>query len=202
MLTMTEIFDSEGGDKGSFFCHVGQTENLAHGYTQVYEKYMESCRSEPINILEIGICSPFYPGASLRSWYRYLEQAEIFGIDIVECSRFQNDRVKTFVVDQTSKLQLQVFADQMPSFRFIVDDGCHDHRAILISLGVLFSKLESGGVYFLEDLHVVDRTELLALKDRKLVTSHITREACEYINENIADVLFTDDNKMCVITKK
>lgn len=30
METMTEIFDDEGGDKGSFFCHVGQDENLAH----------------------------------------------------------------------------------------------------------------------------------------------------------------------------
>ncbi len=202
MLTMTEIFDSEGGDKGSFFCHVDTTENLAHGYTVVYEKYMESYRTEPINMLEIGICSPFYPGASLRSWYRYLARAQIFGIDIVDCSKFQNDRVKTFIVDQTSEIQLRVFASHTPMFRFIIDDGCHDAKAILISLGSLFSRLESGGVYFIEDLHVADRTDLLKLTTRDLQSSHITREECEYINQNVADVMFTDDNKMCVITKK
>lgn len=202
MLTMTEIFDEEGGDKGSFFCHVGTTENLAHGYTSVYEKYMEEYRDKPINLLEIGICSPYYPGASLRSWYRYLEQAEIFGIDIVDCSSFQNDRVRTFVVDQTSKTQLRVLADNTPTFRFIIDDGCHDHRAILISLGVLFSRLESGGIYFIEDLHVVDCTDLFKLKNNELSSQHITQEECDYINQNMADVFFSDDGKICVITKK
>jgi hypothetical protein len=202
METMTEIFDSEGGDKGSFFCHVNTTENLAHGYTHVYEKYMEMYRDQEINILEIGICSPFYPGASLRSWYRYLEKASIFGIDIVDCSSFDNDRVKTAVVDQTSSVQLKNFISDIPTCKFIIDDGCHDDKAILISLGSLFPKLESGGIYFIEDLHVVDCTKLLCLKDRTLQSPHITRAECDYINQNVSDVFFTEDGKMCVITKK
>lgn len=202
METMTEIFDSEGGDKGSFFCHVGTTENLAHEYTYVYEKYMEGYRKEELNMLEIGICSPFYPGASLRSWYRYLEKANIFGIDIVDCSNFDNERVRTSVVNQTSSVELKNFVADMPNFKFIIDDGCHDDTAIIISLGSLFPKLESKGVYFIEDLHVADCTRLLTLKDRALESPHITREECDYINQNISDVFFTEDGKMCVITKK
>jgi hypothetical protein len=201
MVTLTEIFDKEGGDKGSFFCHVGTTENLAHRYTYIYEKYMESHRDEQFNLLEIGICSPFYPGASLRSWYQYFPHASIFGLDIVECSRFSNDRVSTFVVDQTSELQLKNFTRTAPKFKFIIDDGCHDERAITISLGMLFPVLESGGLYFIEDLHVVYKDNLFKLMDKQFTSPFISQDKINYINENISMAIFSDDKKMCIIGK-
>lgn len=201
MSTLTEIFDKQGSDKGSFFAHVGTTENLAHNYTYVYERYMEEFRNSPFNMLEIGICSPFYPGASLRAWYQYFQQAQIFGLDIVECSRFENDRVKTFLVDQTSEVQLRNFAKLAPQFKFIIDDGCHDERAITISLGELFPSLESGGIYFIEDLHVVHKDRLFKLVDKQFVSPFIAPAKLEYINANIARATFSDDKKMCIIEK-
>jgi len=202
MSTLTEIFDNEGGDKGSFFAHVGQTENLAHRYTYIYEQYMESFRDTKFNLLEIGICSPFYPGASLRAWYQYFRQADIFGLDIVECSRFENDRVKTFVVDQTSEQQLRNFTKLAPPFKFIIDDGCHDERAITISMGELFPQLESGGIYFVEDLHVVHKDNLYGLVDKQFISPFIAQAKLDYINANIAEAIFSDDKKMCIIRKK
>ena len=199
--TLTEIFDSEGGDKGSFFCHIGTTENLAHRYTYIYEKYMESFRNEQFNLLEIGICCPFFPGASLRAWYRYFTNAQLFGLDIIECSKFCNDRVRTFVIDQTSESQLENFKRIAPKFTFMIDDGCHDERAITISLGTLFSHLESGGIYFIEDLHVVNKTNLLKLVDKKFTSPYISQEKIDYINANIAEATFSDNQKMCIIRK-
>jgi hypothetical protein len=201
VFTLTEIFDQEGSDKGSFFCHVGQTENLAHKYTYIYEQYMETFRDAPFNLLEIGICSPFYPGASLRAWYKYFTKAEIYGLDIVDCSGFCNDRVKTFIVDQTSKTQLTNFISTVPSFKFIIDDGCHDERAITISLGALFPVLESGGIYFIEDLHVVHKDNLLKLVDKKFYSPFISEQQLDYINANIASAVFSEDKKMCIIKK-
>lgn len=199
--TLTEIFDAEGGDKGSFFCHVGTSENLAHKYTYIYEQYMEAYRDQQFNMLEIGVCCPFFPGASLRSWYEYFPNARIFGLDIIDCSRFDNDRVKTFIVNQTSEIQLRRFLQDSPSFKFIIDDGCHDERAITISLGTLFPALESGGIYFIEDLHVVHKDNLLRLVDKKFTSPFIDQDKIDYINNHIAEAVFSQDQKMCIIKK-
>ena len=199
--TLTQIFDQAGGDKGSFFCHVGTTQNLAHRYTYTYEQYMEPYRDQKFSLLEIGVCCPFFPGASLRAWYQYFQRADIFGLDIVDCSRFDNDRVKTFIVDQTSESQLQSFLRIATRFKFMIDDGCHDERAITISLGALFPALEGGGVYFIEDLHVVKKDNLLRLVDKSFTSPFISQDKLDYINQNIASAVFSDDQKMCIITK-
>lgn len=201
MKTLTEIFDSHGGDKGSFFCHVNTSENLAHRYTYIYEQYMESYRDQKFNMLEIGVCCPFFPGASLRSWYEYFQSASIFGLDIVDCSHFDNDRAKTFIVDQTSELQLRKFLETAPPFKFIIDDGCHDERAITISLGTLFPALESGGIYFIEDLHVVHKDNLLKLVNKTFTSPFIDSEKIDYINSHIDVAAFSEDRKMCIIKK-
>ena len=58
-LKLSELFDYFNSDKGDSFedhiCnHKRKKKKIGHGYAQFYEKYFESFKNLPINILEIG----------------------------------------------------------------------------------------------------------------------------------------------------
>lgn len=202
MKTLTEIFNNSGGDKGSYFTHLGSTVNIAHNYTSIYEKIMDKHRYEKINLLEIGIWCPYFPGSSVKGWPEYFENAMYYGIDIVDCKKLESDRVKIDIVDQRSPESLSRFIKDKPKFKFIIDDGCHEEDAIIISLGFLFPMLENGGIYFIEDLHVVDKTNISKLINKTFTSKYITQDQINYINENIENCYFECNDKLLIIHKK
>jgi hypothetical protein len=202
MKTLTQIFNESGGDKGSFFTHVGSSENIAHFYTGVYEKIMENHRTEEINLLEIGIWCPFFPGASVKSWPTYFEKANYYGIDIVDCRHLSRERVNIDIVDQRSESSISNYLIGKPKFKFIIDDGCHEEDAITISLGAFFPQVESGGFYIIEDLHVVDKTNLRKLIHKEFTSKFISNDKLDYINQNIESCYFEKNEKMLIIKKK
>jgi hypothetical protein len=201
-LTLTNIFDNYGGDKGSYFAHTDTTTNLAHNYTNVYEKYMSKFRDDNIKLLEIGLWCPYFPGASIKAWNDYFTNLNYYGIDIVDCTHLSTDKINISIVNQKDGNQLNEFLKDKGEFKFIIDDGCHEEDAIIISLGNLFPSLESGGVYFIEDLHVVDKTNLYKLKDKNFNSNLLTNEQVDYINNNIDECFFELDDKLCVLKKK
>lgn len=202
-ISLSELFDSAGSDKGTYFTHIGQTQNIAHYYTWTYEQQMEKFRNEPINYLEIGIWSPYYPGASVKAWTQYFKNGNFYGIDISEgCKVLRDEKIFIDIVDQTSEEQLTRYISDKPKFKFIIDDGCHVEDAITISLGTLFPQLESGGIYYIEDLHVVDKTRLYGLFWKRFATPFISQDKVQYINDNIDWCSFSPDGKLCIIKKK
>ncbi len=123
---------------------------LDHNFVEIYEKFFFQWKEEPIRILEIGI----YGGGSLELWYKYFSKASVFGIDIDPKQGMDNDRVQTFVADQSNRNQLQKFIDiNGGDFDIIIDDGGHTMEQQQISLGCLFPYVKSGGYYVIEDLH-------------------------------------------------
>jgi hypothetical protein len=162
--SLTEIADSFGTDKGTkgpSFIYGG------HNYTDIYEAYLGRMRSAPLRILEIGIgvkgpASREYiahgrnrgGGGSLKMWYEYFPHATLFAIDVNAAPHLDNDRVRTFVADQSSRDDITRLLDAAGNepFDVIIDDGSHrpDHQQA--SLGLLFPALKSGGLYFIEDL--------------------------------------------------
>ncbi len=162
--TLTDLANFYGSDKGT----VGPIATWSvHNYTDIYDIYLEPYRLLPLHILEIGlgvvgdrwdshiVCGRNAAGgASIRMWYDYFPNAQIYGIDINECSYLDTDRIKTFVADQGNIEDLKAFtaATEAVEFDFIFDDGSHrpDHQQI--SLGYFFRYLKSGGLYFIEDL--------------------------------------------------
>jgi hypothetical protein len=148
MRTLTEIINANESDKGT-------TIRWAHNYTSAYERWFEPIRDEPIRLLEIGVCDPAAPGASLNAWYEYFPKATIYGFDIVDAHRFDNDRITTFVGDQSSPKDLAQLAESSGGdFDVIIDDGSHHAAHQQISLAALFGHLKPGGLYFIEDLQV------------------------------------------------
>ena len=186
--SLTEIANFYGTDKGT----VGPSKQWgAMNYTDVYEAYLTPYRNSPITILEIGlgvqgetwkaniVHGRNEGGASLKMWYDYLPNASIYGIDVNPCPNLNNDRITTFVADQSDIQQLESFiqATNNTEFDVIIDDGSHrpDHQQI--SLEFFFQKLKNGGIYFIEDL-ASNGTE----------DSTNTRSTCNYV-KNTRNVL-------------
>lgn len=152
MRTLTEIMNANSSDKGT-------TIRDAHNYTSAYEQWLEPIRNEPIRFLEIGVCDPRAPGASLNAWYEYFPNATIYGFDIADAHRFDNDRITTFVGDQSSPKDLaQLVESSGGNFDAIIDDGSHFAEHQQITLAALFRHLKPGGQYFIEDMHVAANT--------------------------------------------
>ena len=109
--------------------------------------------NDELLILEIGLCD----GKSLKTWYEYLPNSTIIGLDIDDKPEHNNDRVLTFKLDQSKPDQLENFVkeceDKGYKFDMILDDGSHHMLDQQITLGYLFPLLKSGGLFFIEDLH-------------------------------------------------
>ena len=145
-MNLTDLANKYGTDKGT---KVGR----ALGYTAFYEEMFGDLRGKPIRLLEIGVHDPRFPGASLKMWEEYFPNAEIFGIDIIDCRKFDTERVRTFQVDQGDRGKLVKFVSESGGdFDIVVDDGSHRCADVLTSLGVLFPAVKLGGIYFIEDI--------------------------------------------------
>lgn len=140
MRSLDQIAIEKGTDKAS----------PQHNYCQYYDMVFDPIRFKEINLLEIGIDK----GASLLMWHEYFPHSEIHGIDIRDGYEYLNEKgIKTHIVDQGSKGDLILFAEQYPNyFDIIIDDGSHQSADMVLSFEILFKYLKSGGYYIIEDL--------------------------------------------------
>ncbi len=145
-MTLDEIAKKYDTDKSS----------LWHNYTEKYDRYFGPLRDKKIKVLEIGIQN----GYSLKTWKDYFTQAEIFGIDIVDCSLMDEDRIKTLRGSQNDTRFLREVNNKYGPFDIIIDDGSHNSADMTISMDFLFPLLKSDGIYVVEDLHSVYWPEL------------------------------------------
>ncbi|QDS87229.1 Demethylmacrocin O-methyltransferase [Rosistilla ulvae] len=139
-----------------------------NNYVDIYEAYLRDRRLDPIVMLEIGIgvTGPYWRadiaqaancggGASVKMWQDYFASGMIYAMDINPAQHLDTDRIKTFVVDQGSRQELNSFKKQMAGVRFdfIIDDGSHrgDHQQC--SMELLWPTLKSNGLYIIEDLN-------------------------------------------------
>ena len=96
------------------------------------------------------------PGASLRVWRDYFPLAQIYGADIDRDILFEEDRIKSFYVDQTNPRSIQEFwklvADS--DFDLMVDDGLHTFDAGICLFENSIQKLTKHGIYIIEDAYI------------------------------------------------
>lgn len=149
MTILDDLANKYACDKGTEIPNDGHHHGPRLHFTTVYHQYFNSLRSDNLNILEIGIGS----GPSLKLWYDYFSNAKIHAIDIADCRQYENERVKTYIADQSNRGQLINIANKIGKFDIIIDDGGHMMGQQQISLAVLFPYLNSNGLYFIEDLH-------------------------------------------------
>lgn len=149
---LKQYFDEYGSDKGR-----------THDYHLVYGALMRE-PSKVQSLLEIGLGtnntdvvssmgSAGNPGASLRAFRKYLPNALIFGADIDRRVLFEDERIRTFFVDQTNLATFDELSTQIKEpLDFIIDDGLHSPNANLTVLIFSISRLKTGGWVVIEDI--------------------------------------------------
>jgi hypothetical protein len=134
-MKLVDIGLKTGTDKASF-----------HNFCEIYDNVLQNYRDEEIRLLEIGIQN----GYSLKMWKEYFTNAEIIGADIDDKSFLDDERIKTHIVNQEISSELLSIPG---SFDIIIDDGGHTMLQQQVTLSTMFSRLKSGGIFILEDLH-------------------------------------------------
>ena len=133
---------------------------ISHTYTPLYHALLRGRHVK--NMLEIGIGTApvmkhiigetYRPGASLRMWRDYFPYATIYGCDIDRSVLFEEERIKTFWVDQSSTRDLETCVPDI-QYDLILDDGSHMLEHMKTSFRALWSKVVPGGFYVIEDIN-------------------------------------------------
>lgn len=159
----------------------GITIHPFHGYTIHYDKFFDSLRLKPINILEIGLARREHRNflgttcPSLKIWLDYFPNAKVFGLDIDDFSSVKMPRTKIICGDQGNIEDLEKVISICPEFDVIIDDGSHAAYHQQLTLKTLFPHISKGGLYIIEDLNW--QPEKL---EKSLPTVLRTRELLKY----------------------
>ncbi len=149
---------------GKLLAERGSGKSTDHDYHKLYATIL----ADPVNIqsvLEIGLGSNNpnvfsnmglggHPGASLRAFRDFLPKARIYGADIDKDILFQEERIKTYPVDQLDPAALSKMGELIceEQFDLIIDDGLHAPDANINTLAFALPKVAPGGWVVVEDI--------------------------------------------------
>lgn len=116
------------------------------------------------------------PGGSLRAWRDYFPSAEIIGIDIDPDVMFTEERINTYVCDQTQAKSIASFVTQANlqpnSVDIIIDDGLHEFDANVCLFENTKHLLKDNGIYVIEDVAIVNKQQQLFIDYFKNISSY------------------------------
>ncbi len=151
--TLEKLFNKYGSDKAN-----------NHNYHILYGQLL-SKNFDIENILEVGIGTnnedtvshmsfKGKPGASLRAFSEFCPKANIIGADYDQRILFQENKIKTFHVDQTSNESLDKLEKNLiGKFDLIIDDGLHSPDANINTLRFASKLIKKGGTIVIEDIN-------------------------------------------------
>ena len=140
----------------------GTDKTKDHEYHNMYGKILGTMKYKRLSLLEIGLgCNMNYgPGRSIPVWRDFLPKVNlsILEYDGNCAEKFRSKVEQLFIGDQSDFKTLKEVAKGGP-YDVIVDDGGHQVTQQINSLIGLWPALKSGGVYFIEDLHLYSYKE-------------------------------------------
>jgi len=151
-LELKSLFDRYGSDKGG-----------ENGYYYPYANVFKE-RGKVNCIVEVGMGTNHTdivsnmgefgrPGASLRAFRDFLPNATIVGADIDHRILFEEERIRTFQLDQTDWGAIQEFSAKLPDqVDLIIDDGLHSPLGNINILLFGLQKVRVGGWVIIEDI--------------------------------------------------
>jgi hypothetical protein len=170
---------------------VDKCPKILHSYTPEYDKILRPIKDRVKTFVEIGIGNAhlmmpivgndYKPGASLRMWRDYFVNANIIGLDILPEVLFTEERITTFLVDQSNESSLKNFGECIKNADIIIDDGSHNEKDMILSFKTLWKYINIGGLYIIEDIKLNSLpifqkiSKVLGFKDAKLIYSHSGR---------------------------
>ena len=137
-----------------------------HNYTQFYYEIFAPVVDKVESFLEIGLGTNNLdvpsnmgaggtPGASLRGWRSFFENANIYGGDVDKRILFEEERIKTFYIDQLDPVVIAAAMDglELEKFDVILDDGLHRYQANRNFHEKAQQHVKEGGVFIIEDIN-------------------------------------------------
>ena len=202
-LSLDKLFLIFNSDKGPSLKTYDNKEIKSHNYAIFYEKYFKVLRNKELRILEVGS----HEGKALAAFYYFFQNAFLVGANINPFQmKFCSNRIEEIFIDVFSKKILENFSKYInKNFDIIIDDASHNLRDILITLPILFKKLNPGGYYVIEDVNQFEvfknlnptnekLTPLKILKfiqnDKNFDSNFMTKEDVNYLKENISEYFF------------
>ena len=168
-----KLFDFFNSDKGNQFenqyAHPSKRTSSkikGHGYSIFYQKYFENLRSNNLKILEVG---SFHGNAS-AALYFYFKKSKLFAADIYpDLFRYRSNRIENFYVNSSDEnsIQKNIIDKFSDNFDIIIEDAGHALKDQIISLFMLFKKLNSGGLFIIEELDFPDTRKDMNLMNEK-----------------------------------
>ncbi len=157
--------NSDTSELAALFNRHGSDKSTLHNYHLLYAPLLASRRHNRLRLLEIGIGTnnpdvvsnmgiSGKPGASLRAFRDFCPNAEVMGADIDKQVLFEEERIRTYYVDQTqhnSFDELYVnLGDEM--LDLVIDDGLHSPNANIATMLFALKILRPTGLFIVEDI--------------------------------------------------
>ncbi len=149
---LKSLLDARGSDKASW-----------HDYYLLYSRLFDDLGNVE-KVVEVGIGSQSTqylshmgsnttPGSSLRALRDFFPAAQVFGADIDPQVLFEEERIRTVVVDQTDPQSFAgLAAIAGADVDLLIDDGLHSPDANLNTLAFGLTCVRSGGWIVIEDI--------------------------------------------------
>ena len=164
------LFEFFSSDKGKKFKNQYQKpikrnnlKILGHEYHKYYEEYFAPFKEKKINILEIGA----YRGNASAAFYFYFPKAQIYSYDIFPdlfCYKSLRN-FNSFLDNSSEKILGEKIINNNDSYDIIIEDAGHYYKDQIITLFKTFPKLNSGGVYVVEELDFPDTRKDMNIKE-------------------------------------
>lgn len=204
---LSALCDLYGTDKGEIQKNEHPYSWPSHSYADFYSRHFDHCRDSIKNVFECGLGTnnpnlsssmgiSGKPGASLRVWRDYFQNATVYGADIDQDVLFEEERIRTFYIDQLDSATIEKYWERVgvKDFDLMVDDGLHTFDAgVTLFLGSV-DKLANNGIYVIEDVHP---NELVQFKD----FFHGKEFIVEYVNL-FRPAIALNDNSLVVVRKR
>ena len=172
---LAQLCDKYGSDKGELQSSGHPYPWPSHNYTDYYSRLFGHCRPAIKTVFECGLGTNNpklassmgvngRPGASLRVWRDYFPNAMVYGADIDRAILFEEDRIKTFFVDQCDPVAIRHLWREVARspFDLMIDDGLHVFRAGSTLFTHSIDQLAEHGIYVIED---VSNSDLFLYKE-------------------------------------
>lgn len=166
---LAKLCDLYGSDKGEITSEGHPYPWPSHTYTDYYSRLFGNSRHSIRKVFECGLGtnnpeipssmgSRGKPGASLRVWRDYFPNASVWGADIDREVLFQEERIRTFYLNQLDIESIEEFWKTVGvrDFDFMLDDGLHTFEAGTTLFSCSIDFLAKSGVYVIEDVSFPD----------------------------------------------
>lgn len=159
---LKDIVDNFRTDKNSAAVHGDGS--LGHSYFELYENLLSSKKYTAKNVLEIGIDR----GGSIKLWYDYFPNANIYGLDILHNQRVVDEFAninRVILYTNVDAYNEAFFTDNLLNkgikFDLLLDDGPHTLESMITFIKLYSQLLNDNGILIVEDVKMVEWFEPL-----------------------------------------